>query len=184
MCEGRGYWGNLCTFSSILHKPKFALKNKACFCFFFLKDRGAFSLSRTLRLHLKIEATIDLSGPPSPSAASLLSVFPSPLLLCSPLAPSLWIPFICTDTWYLSFSFWLTSVCIEAPGSSTSLGLSQICSFSWLIFHCVHTPQLPYPFIHQVGGQFKREKTYLYLWLIHVIIWQNVNTTVEQLSSN
>jgi len=24
----------------------------------------------------------------------------------------------------------------------------------------------------QVGGKFKREKTYEYLWLIHVDIWQ------------
>ena len=32
-------------------------------------------------------------------------------------------------------------------GSSASLELTQMCSFLWLIFHCVYTPQLLYPFI-------------------------------------
>ena len=26
----------------------------------------------------------------------------------------------------------------------------------------------------EVGGRFKREKTYVYLWLIHVDIWQKL----------
>ena len=34
-------------------------------------------------------------------------------------------------------------------GSSTSLELTQMCSFLWLIFHCVYIPQLLYPFICQ-----------------------------------
>ena len=25
----------------------------------------------------------------------------------------------------------------------------------------------------EVGGRFKRERTYIYLWLIHVNVWQN-----------
>ena len=36
----------------------------------------------------------------------------------------------------------------KAVVSSTSLELTQMCSFySWVIFHCVYVPQLPYPFI-------------------------------------
>ena len=34
--------------------------------------------------------------------------------------------------WYLSFSFWLTSLCIIGIGSSTSSELTQMCSFLWL----------------------------------------------------
>ena len=53
MCEGRSYWGNLCTFSSILHKPKFALKNKACFCFCFFKGQGSFLFIKNPETSLK-----------------------------------------------------------------------------------------------------------------------------------
>jgi len=28
------------------------------------------------------------------------------------LVPSFWIPYTCVEVWYLSFSFWLTSLCI------------------------------------------------------------------------
>ena len=36
----------------------------------------------------------------------------------------------------------------QALGSSTSVGLTQTCSFySWVILHCTHAPQLLYPFI-------------------------------------
>ena len=41
-----------------------------------------------------------------------------------------------------------------------------------------------------VGGRFEREKTYVYLWLIHIVIWQKPNIvklckhTVKQLFSD
>ena len=33
-----------------------------------------------------------------------------------------------------------------------------------------------------VGGRFKREGTYVYLWLIHVDIWQNPNQYCKALT--
>ena len=40
----------------------------------------------------------------------------------------------------------------------------------------------------QVGGRFKREGTYkyVYLWLIHIVVWQKStqHNIVKQLSSN
>ena len=35
-----------------------------------------------------------------------------------------------------------------------------------------------------VGGRFKREGTYVYRWLIHVVLWQKPTQIVKQLSSN
>ena len=36
----------------------------------------------------------------------------------------------------------------------------------------------------EVGGKFKREGKYVYLWLIHVDLWQNQHNIVKPLSSN
>ena len=36
----------------------------------------------------------------------------------------------------------------------------------------------------EVGGRFKREGTYVYLWLIHVDVWQKSNQYIKQLSFN
>ena len=35
-----------------------------------------------------------------------------------------------------------------------------------------------------VGGRFKREVTYMYLWLIHADVWKKPTYIVEQLSAN
>ena len=45
----------------------------------------------------------------------------------------------------ISVFFFLTSLC--TTGSSTSLELTQIRSFIWLIVHCLYVPQLLYAFI-------------------------------------
>ena len=34
----------------------------------------------------------------------------------------------------------------------------------------------------ETGGRFKRERTYVHLWLIHVDVWQKPTNTVKQLS--
>ena len=34
----------------------------------------------------------------------------------------------------------------------------------------------------EVGGSFKRERTYIYPWLIHVDVWQKSNQYLKQLS--
>ena len=36
----------------------------------------------------------------------------------------------------------------------------------------------------KVGRWFKREETHIYLWLIHVDIWQKQHNIVKQLPSN
>ena len=51
--------------------------------------------------------------------------------------------------WYLSFYFWLISLCIIG---SRFIHLIRIDSnafffYGWVIFHCVYVPQLLYPFI-------------------------------------
>ena len=47
--------------------------------------------------------------------------------------------------WYLSFSFWLTSLCII--GSRFKNWLKCIPFYGWVIFHCVYVPPLLFPFI-------------------------------------
>ena len=52
---------------------------------------------------------------------------------------------------YLSFSFWLTLLCIVG---SRFIHLIRTDSnaflfYSWIIFHCVYVPQIPFPFICQ-----------------------------------
>ena len=54
---------------------------------------------------------------------------------------SFWIPYIWINIQYLSFSFWLTSICTISSRSSTLLQLTQMCSFySWVIFHYIYVP--------------------------------------------
>ena len=36
----------------------------------------------------------------------------------------------------------------------------------------------------EVGRRLKREETYVYLWQIHVDVWQKQHNIVKQLSSN
>ena len=36
----------------------------------------------------------------------------------------------------------------------------------------------------EMGGRFKREGVYVYLWLIHVEVWQKQQNSVKQLSVN
>ena len=35
-----------------------------------------------------------------------------------------------------------------------------------------------------VGDSSKRKGIYVYLWLIHIVVWQNQHNVVKQLSSN
>ena len=58
---------------------------------------------------------------------------------------------MCVRIQYLSFSFWLTSLCVRG---SEFIHLMRTDSNSflfhgWIIFHCVYVPQLLYPFICQ-----------------------------------
>ena len=36
----------------------------------------------------------------------------------------------------------------------------------------------------EMGGRFKREGIYVYLWLIHAEVWQKTENSVKQLSFN
>ena len=56
-------------------------------------------------------------------------------------------PYICINIPYLSFSFWLTSLCIIASRFIHLIRIGSVCSYSWVILHCVYVPQLLYPFI-------------------------------------
>ena len=87
--------------------------------------------------------------PPSPSpteSKSLLFMSVSPLLPCMQdhwyylLIPYNWTELICANIWYLSFSFWLTSLCVI--GSSfvrlIRMDSNAFLSYGWEIFHCVY----------------------------------------------
>ena len=51
---------------------------------------------------------------------------------------------------YLFSCFWLTSLCIQALGSFTSLELTHIRScYGWVIFHCIYGPCLLCPFLYR-----------------------------------
>ena len=76
------------------------------------------------------------------------------LILCRLL---LFLPpiYVCVNIWYLFFSFWLTSLCVIGSRFIPSLGLTQMCSFyGWVIFCCIHAPQLLYPFVDGYLGCF------------------------------
>ena len=66
------------------------------------------------------------------------------------LVPYFSIPYICFHIQYLSFPFWLTShTYFTQLVSSTSLELTQMCSFSWLsnILLCICTT-IYYPLVN------------------------------------
>ena len=52
-------------------------------------------------------------------------------------------------TWYLFFSFWLTSLWMTDSRSIhlTTKKLNFISFYGWVIFHCIYVPHLLYPFI-------------------------------------
>ena len=56
--------------------------------------------------------------------------------------------YICVNTLYWCFSFWLTSLCIIGSSFNHLIRTDSNALFnSWVIFHCVYVPQLSYPFI-------------------------------------
>ena len=101
------------------------------------------SLHHTANLHLPSTSTQgkahDSVVPSQFLPAHPTSISPySRSLQTGSSVPSFHIPCICVNIQYLTFSFWLTSLCMMVLGSSTSLELTQMCSFLWLIFHCVY----------------------------------------------
>ena len=61
---------------------------------------------------------------------------------------TIFLDFICSLTWYLFFSFWITSLFTIGSRFILSLQLMQINSFLWLrISHCIYVQQRFYPFI-------------------------------------
>ena len=87
--------------------------------------------------------------PPSPSPIVQKSV----LYICVSFAVlhiglSLKIPYICINILCWCFSFWLTSLCIMGSSFTHLIRTDSNAFFfySWVIFHCVCVPLLPYPF--------------------------------------
>ena len=58
-------------------------------------------------------------------------------------------PYVYVNILYWCFSFWLTSLCIIGSSFIHIIRTDSNVFFfySWVIFHCVHEPQLPYPFV-------------------------------------
>ena len=54
---------------------------------------------------------------------------------------------MCIRMWYVSFSFWLTSLCIIGSRFIHLIRADSNAFLLWLRFHCVYVPQLLYPFI-------------------------------------
>ena len=55
------------------------------------------------------------------------------------------IPYICTNIWYLSFSFWLTSLCLIGIRFNQLIRIDS----NTILFCLAYVSQLPYPFICQ-----------------------------------
>ena len=64
--------------------------------------------------------------------------------------PSFYILYMCINILYWCFSFWLTSLCIIGSSFIHLIRTDTNALFffcSWVIFHSVYVPQLPYPLI-------------------------------------
>ena len=56
--------------------------------------------------------------------------------------------YICIRIWYLSFSFWLISLCIIGSRFIHLIRIDlNVCFYGWIIFYCVYVSQPLYPFI-------------------------------------
>ena len=52
-------------------------------------------------------------------------------------------------TWYLSFSFWITSlnVIISRSIHAATNGIISFFFYAWVVCHCIYVPHLLYPFL-------------------------------------
>ena len=82
--------------------------------------------------------------PPSPptESKSLFFMSAATLLPCMQdhwyylLIPYNWTELICANIWYLSFSFWLTSLCVIGSRFIHLIRTDSIHFYSWVISHC------------------------------------------------
>ena len=63
--------------------------------------------------------------------------------------------------------------------------MNQRASGTWLLWHReLNLVLSDNPKGWEVGGRFKKERVYVYLWLIHVMYGRNQHNILKQLSSN
>ena len=80
---------------------------------------------------------------------SVLYIYVSFAVLHIGSSPSFQIPYICVNILYWCFCFWFTSLCIISSSFIHCIRTEFKCVlfYSWIIFHYVYVPLLPYPFM-------------------------------------